>query len=52
MAIVDSIGCAGQAHRESSIIVSGLALSRFYLFSSSRPKRIPGASVSSLMICV
>lgn len=49
-AIIDSIGYAGEAHGKSVIVVSSLVLSRFNLFSSSRPKWILDASVSSLVI--
>ncbi len=48
--IIHSIGCAGEAHQKSVIVVSSLVLSRFNLFSSSWPKWILYASVSSLMI--
>ena len=47
MAVIDSIGCAGQAHGKSMI---SLGLSMFNLFSLFMPKRILDASVSSLMM--
>ncbi len=46
MAIADSIGCAGEAQGKSVVVVSSLVLSRFNLFSSSRPKWILNALVS------
>ncbi len=49
-AIVHSIGCVGEAHRKSMIVVSILVPSRFNLFRLSRPKWILDALVSSLMI--
>ncbi len=49
--MIDSIGCAGKAYGKFMIVVSSLVLSRFNLFSSSRPHQILDASVSSLM-CV
>ena len=50
MAIIDSIWCGGEAKGKSVVVVSSLVLSRFNLISSSRPKWILDASVSSLMM--
>ena len=50
MAMIDSIGCAGEAHGKSVIVVSSLVRSSFNLFKFSRPNRILDASVSSPMI--
>ncbi len=45
--IIDSIGCADQAHGKSRI---SLVLKRINIFSLSRPKWLMDASVSSLMM--